>query len=117
MRANYLADGRPKEIEDLSSTAMKRIEEYYTERLRDEIDEYMEVDQELLLKYSMIILANPPFSFDRDMMLTYLGNWKSVKRQTRNRTKYDEQTKFLDEKLKKFDLPENFIRSLCHDNK
>ena len=117
MKANYGPEHKPKELEDLTSGSKRRLEEYYTKRLREEIDDYMQIDQELLLKYSMVILSNPPFNFDRDQMLIYLGNWRSIKRQTRQQDKYEKQRAFLDEKLAKYDLPQEFIEGLCYEER
>ena len=116
MRANYLEDGQPKELEELSSRSRERLNEYYTKKLREEIDDYMKIDQELLLKYSMLILSNPPFNFDKEKMMIYLGNWRSIKRQTRQQDKYEKQKAFLDEKLKEYALPEEFIKDLCYNS-
>lgn len=117
MKANYGPERKPKELEDLTSGSKRRLEEYYSKRLREEIDDYMQIDQELLLKYSMVILSNPPFNFDRDQMLIYLGNWRSIKRQTRQQDKYEKQRAFLDEKLAKYDLPQEFIEELCYEER
>ena len=117
MKANYGPEHKPKELEDLTSSSKRRLEEYYSKRLREEIDDYMQIDQELLLKYSMVILSNPPFNFDRDQMLIYLGNWRSIKRQTRQQDKYEKQRIFLDEKLAKYDLPQEFIEGLCYEER
>lgn len=115
MKANYIDDRKPRELEQLTKTSLDRIEEFYTKRLREEIDEYMKVDQELLLKYSMVILSRPPFSFTRDQMMIYLGNWKSIKRLNRKDLKYDSQIKELEALLKDYDLPMEFIKKLCYE--
>lgn len=115
MKANYGPEYKPKELEDLTSGSKKRLEEYYTNRLREEIDDYMKIDQELLLKYSMVILSNPPFNFNRDQMIIYLGNWRSIKRQTRQQDEYEKQKAFLDKKLAEYALPQEFIKKLCYD--
>lgn len=115
MKANYVDNRKPRELEQLTKTSIDRLEDFYTKRLREEIDEYMKVDQELLLKYSMVILSRPPFSFTRDQMLIYLGNWKGIKRLNRKDLKYDNQIKELEALLKDYDLPMEFVKKLCYE--
>lgn len=102
----------PKELEELSAGSKRRLEEYYTKRLREEIEDDRKNSQELFLYYSMLILAETPFDFDEEKMFTYLGNWIRIKRKSFATSTYEEQIKWVRERLAKFNLPEDFIEKL-----
>ena len=84
----------PKAFDDLSPSEKKRINEYYTERLNEELDKSEAELQKVWLKLACIVLHDS-FGFGKDRAMVFLGNWKKMYQRNAKLKSKKEQEEFL----------------------
>ena len=89
MKANV-----PKSFESLPNGEKKKINQYYTDMLNEELDKNEIQLQKIWLQLSCIVL-HEAFGFGRDRCRMFLGNWKRMYRRNARLASREEQDEFL----------------------
>lgn len=120
MKANYR---RPRELEDMSASSMRRINEYYTEKLEEEIRERKDIQKQYddiektFLRYVMIVL-HEGFGFGQKRCMAFLVAWKRIGRRMLKMQTQKEQAAWMDERMGWFpNYPDAWVNAMIENSK